>query len=171
MRTVLAAVPSWVELLRTEFSEAAAEFDRLILVAPRSVSGRMDAPLLELHRQLLRSVEDLTSLAFDRGRLANALGEGEDIGSDVLWLILDPTPTTLIGTVTAALVDYSGRLPATIDEWEQVATLGLSMAGPGDVVTRKERHAAARHASGMAPDGGQRDKTYTDALAMVGASA
>ncbi len=171
MRSVLGAVPSWVELLRTEFSEAAAKFGELLLVAPRSVSGRMDAQLLELHRQLLRSVEDMTALAFDRARLGDAVGEGEHVGSDPLWLVIDPAPTTYLGAVTQTLVTYSGRLPSTIEEWQQVAGLGLGMAGPGEVVTRKERHAAARHASAQAPDGGQVDKRYDEVHALAGAGA
>lgn len=58
----------------------------------------------ETHGELLRAVDTITTLTVDRGRLALLTDEAEQIGNDVLWLVLEPVGSAMLGQGTAALV-------------------------------------------------------------------
>jgi hypothetical protein len=104
-----------------------------------------------------------------RRRFAEVIGE--DIrGETQLWLVLDLEPTASCGEVRTTLTDHTQALPTSLDEWARVVRLGVSMAGPGQAEDRAARFGAAVFGAGMASaDGGQRDRTYGEALRLSAA--
>lgn len=61
---------------------------------PRELPGHEDEEQTKAHLQLLRLAQQLTADLGDRGVLAVALAVGEDIGRALVWLVLNPAPTS-----------------------------------------------------------------------------
>jgi hypothetical protein len=71
--------------------------------------------------------------------------------------------------VIAADPDYAENLPATVEDWLRITAFGASMARPQEGPRRSSRFAQALYAAGQhTPDGGMADRTYGDALALLG---
>lgn len=119
---------------------------------------------------MLAAVDALTTLAADWITLATITGERAGLRHDSEWLWLDPDPeVATVHGVSELLTAFTGHTPIDLDGWARAVQTGVSMATHNEAETRRDRFHQARYASGMAPDGGMRDKTLADALALVGA--
>lgn len=171
MRIALEEAPRLAGMLRAEFSEPLDTFRELLRSAPREVTSHTTTEEFAEHTALLRGSDELTTLANIRARFAQILDEGVS-SKDQIWLVMDPTPDAYLSVVTAIATDMAGAMPANVEQWERVVQVGASVAGFEGVRARVARHLEACHHGGYSsPDGGMRDKTYTEAFALAGKPA
>ncbi|RUP07133.1 MAG: hypothetical protein EKK34_00570 [Mycobacterium sp.] len=96
-----------------------------------------------------------------RATIGDAAQEAEDIGPDIIWLVLAPHAATTRDQVQDALKTFHSSVPQTLAEWDALRPLGLRLAHVGEVATRRERHTAFMYRIGMStPDMGMRDHSY-----------
>lgn len=158
----------YVPRLVGEFAEHVAAYQALA-DAPRELTGHEDPEQTAAHLQLLRLASQLTADLGDRGTLAIAFGEAEDIGRALVWLVLSPGPDVYVGAVDEALRTFNASIPRTPADWDSLLPLGLTLAGPGEVLARRERHGTALWNRGMGPDGGLGpDMTYGEVAQRAG---
>jgi hypothetical protein len=168
LQAAVEAVPQWIAEVCDKFPAAAEELVRLLASAPRTVTARTTPAEAKAHTELLAAVEQITSLALARGVLAMAVGEGDQIGNEGVWLVLSPNDSASLQAVAALVREVGAGTPTTLEQWARVAELGIGMARQGQVAARIERFGELRNASGMSAHGGQRDETYASANRLRG---
>jgi hypothetical protein len=161
-------VPEWLREVCDKFPAVAEELVQLLASAPRTVTARTTPAEAKAHTELLAAVEQITSLALARGVLALAAGEEDQIGHEGVWLVLSPNDSASLQAVAALVREVGAGTPTTLEQWAQVASLGIDMARQGQVAARIERFGELRNASGMSAHGGQRDETYASANRLRG---
>lgn len=167
LRIMLDEAPKVLEKLRERFNKAAADFRTLMTTAPHEITAHTDADGFSRHTQLLRAVEILTMDAANRVQLGIIVGE-EYSSSELLWMVLDLDGSASVTRTRAVLTEFAQRLPSTVTEWQTVAQLGMSLAGPFEAAKRGQAFHAAVFASGFStPDGGMVDRTYAEAVALA----
>lgn len=165
----LSALPDYATRLVAVFDETLAAFDAHA-GAPRTLTGLESDEQISAHTAALRAAGELSATLMQRATLADAAGEGDDIGADIIWLILAPHADTTRDGIQDALSTFAHRIPQTLDEWDALRPLGLRLAAPGDVAARRERHSAFMYAIAMrTPDMGMRDHTYGEIEGNPGA--
>ena len=168
---VLVAVPDFLRQLCDEFEALVPRFQELLAIAPRAVSGQMSTEQFELHAELLRTVESLYALVTGRAHFALLVDEGEYIGRNPLWLIIEPAGSVTLHTVRTLLEQFSGDFPRTIEDWAELNAVGLKIARSGDVARRVQTFRDLTLAAASGPDGGRLDKSYAEAAQMAGGTA
>ncbi|MHA3701484.1 hypothetical protein ACXR2U_04820 [Jatrophihabitans sp. YIM 134969] len=140
----------------------------LLNTAPRTLTGHESAEAVEAHTALLRIIGEATQAAYDRGQLALALGEGDDLGHyGAVFLLIDPPAGATVRDVDQAVIDIRGGLPNTLEHWARLQPLGLSLAEPGGALRRSERYQHARAALMNTGDGGVFDHTLGELLDLA----
>ncbi len=168
------AAGDYLHRLIADFDRLAVKFAGLAGTAPRTISGHESAAQLAEHAELLRSASDLTTAALDRGQLALLSGESVDLGSSGLpWLIVRPPADCEVSIleVTAALRDLAGQAPTDVDGWARVSRIGLSMAGPGEALTRIGTYHALLLAHSHSHSGGLADRPWRELTVEVAEKA
>jgi hypothetical protein len=70
------------------------------------------------------------------------------------------------------VIDFLGTFrsgqPTDLESWTRAVATGVKLAGYDEAEQRRDRFNEARFASGMAADGGMRDKTIAAALGLAG---
>lgn len=83
--------------------------------------------------------------------------------------MLNPGPDVYTGAVDEALRQFNGSMPRSPADWDQLVSLGLSLAGAGEVLAHRERHGSALWSRGVGADGGLGpDKTYAEVEQRAG---
>jgi hypothetical protein len=156
----LAATADYANRLTAVFDELVEKFDAHA-EAPRQLTGHETPEEIEAHTAALRVASELSNALLQRAQIADAAGEGEDIGLDMIWLVLQPVATTTRDGINDALAAFKSRVPQTLTEWDELRPLGLRLAQIGEVATRRQRHSDFMHTIGMStPDMGMRDHAY-----------
>jgi hypothetical protein len=156
----LAAGPDIVARLVARFNELIAELDAHA-DAPTLLTGHETDEQIAAHTAALRLAGDLSTVLMQRAVLADIAGEGGDVGSDVLWLVLDPAPAATRNQIESALDTFRVRAPQALSEWSGLRPLGLRLAQLGEVSARRDRHAALLWRAGMEThDLGMEDHSY-----------
>jgi hypothetical protein len=169
MRAVVAVVGDWIARVCDEFAGEVAAFEELVASAPHDVTSSMGNDEFAKHAELLRAVEQLSSSAFARAQLAVAAEEGDEIGRDgAMWLLLDPRPEATLFGVNQTLRDFTS-FPTSIDDWQRFVSIGVRMAGQGEVGARRDRFARFLHVNGMSASGGMLDMTFGEAGRLAAA--
>ena len=150
------------------FAKDLERFGTLLDSAPLEVTGDTSPEGAAGHVELLRVADQLTRSAGARLELAGIEGESRDAAE--AWFVLDPRPDALLSAVTDAV---AAGVPTSLAGWVRVHHLGASMAGPDQAAQRAARFGQALFHSGHAtPDGGLKERTYAEGLALVpGASS
>lgn len=156
----LSAISDYSDRLNTLFGELIDKFDSLA-DAPRTITGHETTEQIESHTAVLRTANELSTALMQRALIADAAQEGDDVGADVIWLILDPQAETTRDGIQDALETFRGRMPQTLAEWDALRPLGLRLARLGEVAVRKERHMNFMFTISMkTPDLGMLDHSY-----------
>lgn len=166
MRVAVGAAPAYTLRVVEDFEPLLEDFRRLLDIAPREVGGHTSPEDFNRYGELMRAVDALTVTAMDRGRLALLTDEGEDLGTDSVWLVLDPRGIASIQQVHAVLAEFRSRLPTTLEEWERFERLGLRMAALGEVPARRARFNAAVVGNSKSADMGMLDRSIDEASAL-----
>lgn len=155
----LAATGDYCGRLIAVFDELVEKFDAH--VAPRELTGHETAEEIESHTAALRFAGELTNVLMQRALIADAAQELEDIGGDIIWLVLAPHADTSRDGVQDALATFKDRTPTTLTEWDSLRPLGLRLAQLGEVAARRQRHNDFMWTVGMTtPDLGMQDHRY-----------
>ena len=128
----LAATADICARLVGRFGELLEAFDALA-DAPRSLSGHEPTEDVEAHTKALRAASALSAAVVQRAQLADAAQESDDIGPDIIWLILAPQAETTRDQVNAALTEFKECFPQTLTEWDQLRSIGLHLAQVGEI--------------------------------------
>jgi hypothetical protein len=165
-----AATPGYVAAVCADFSRFADSFTKLAPDAPRDLDGRTETAAFKQYQKLLGAVDGLNAAAFDRLTFANFGGERESIGGQPVFLVLDPSEDASLQSVLDVRDRYQGRLPGTLEEWDELAAVGrIAIAPMWAVESRRDRVDQAAYAArlraglaGLAPG-----TTLAEGLALV----
>jgi hypothetical protein len=156
----LAATADYANRLATLFDELVEKFDTHEDAA-RQLNGHETPDEIEAHTSALRVASELSNALMMRASIADAAQEGDDIGPDPIWLVIDPHPDTTRDQVQDALKTFKHSTPQTLAEWDTLRPLGLRLAQVGEVAARRERHSTLMwRIAQETPDMGQRDHSY-----------
>lgn len=158
----------YIERLAAEFDHDAARFRELLTTAPRSLSGYESPEQMAEYGELLRTVETLTRSVYQRTQLAVFSGEGSSLGRHgAVWLVLDTSQAGEhdVDTITATAQKFYEALPATLEDWATLATVGLRLAGVNEAALRLEEFNRVVYHHGItSPSRGVIAHRWADAL-------
>jgi hypothetical protein len=157
-------VRDYIDRLAAEFDDTATTFAQLLKTAPRTITGQQSADELTEHNELIRTAGMMTRAVVDRGRLAILTGEHQTLGRQgAVWLVLDPNSTASTDALLAAVQRFGTALPASVDDWEALQTVGIRIAAFNEASARIELHNQVMYYRGRHdPSQGMHHSRYAD---------
>ncbi len=140
----------------------------LLDTAPHTIGGYESPDDMAAHAELLRVIAEASRAVDARAQLAIITGEGADIGRSAAMLIIDPGPDATVRAVDDAIAAVANDgIPTTIEAWQRLRRLNLSLAFPGEASARLAAYQAVRANQMRTPDGGMLDHTLGELAAIA----
>ncbi len=154
--------PTLATQIAEEFADNTERLVEMLATAPREVGAETAPEEFAKYQDLLRAMRAVALDISHRAGIASLLDEER---APWIWHYLAPSDDAMVYEVRELTNQFATSIPASPEDWERIARVGISMGGIGEAAARAEWWAGVQFRAGYTTaDGGRLDKPIRDAL-------